>query len=266
MRKKYSSLLLPLLLAACASQTNTTDIAQNTADVTQNTNINQHSLTAYHWQLVSAQDKHNKALPDFQATTQSPMQLEFHANRLNLNGGCNSITLSYTLQNNTLTAGNTASTMMACPRPLGQRDWATSKFLAATNTLNLSEDTQAPVLLMQDTHGNRLTWQGTPTGETRYGSKPVRVFLEVKPQTRTCTGAHGPQTCLQVREIHYNAEGLKTRQGKWQNFSDPISGYHHDSAQQQILRVNRYTVSHPAADQSRYAWELDTIIESKEAH
>lgn len=261
MWKKYAVLLTPILLAACANQPKTA------AATAQDLTIDQQGLSAYQWQLVEAKNVRNQLLSGFPIGTKPTMKLNFRNGYLTLSGGCNGMSASYTFQNNTLQAKQFIGTKMACAEPLMQQDNATSTFLSTTPVkLKLTGNTQTPILLMQDSSGNRLTWQGTPTTESQYGTKPERIFLEVKEKTRACKGAQGQQQCLIVREIRYNAKGIKTRHGSWQNFSDQINGYQHDSAQRQILRINRYTITKPAADQSRYVWELDTVIESETAH
>lgn len=259
MWKKYGILLMPLLVAACACHPKTATTATN--DLT----MNQRRLSAYHWQLIDAQNTHSQPLDGFQAGPK--LKLDFSDDQLNIAGGCNNMKIRYTLENNIMHASDSMETKMACAAPLMQQDRATAQFLSTTPvTLRLTGTQQTPVLLMQDSRGNRLTWQGTPTGETRYGSQPESIFLEVKSHTQACQGAHGQQQCLQVREVHYNAQGVKTGHGAWHHFDDQISGYQHNPALRQVLRVKRYTLAQPAADQSRYAWELDMVVESATAH
>ena len=46
------------------------------------------------------------------------------------------------------------------------------------------------------------------TPEAKYQSEGKTVFLEVAPETKSCTGV-APQTCLQVREVKYDDKGVK---------------------------------------------------------
>jgi hypothetical protein len=56
------------------------------------------------------------------------------------------------------------------------------------------------------------------TAEAKYQSEGKIVFLEISPQTKSCTGV-APQTCMQVREIKYDDKGIKTYADKNWSFT-----------------------------------------------
>jgi hypothetical protein len=68
--------------------------------------------------------------------------------------------------------------------------------------------------------------------------------------------------CLQVREIKYADNGVKTQVDKdWTYFYDQIEGFTHNPGERQVVRLKRYEIKNPAADQSKYAYVQDMIIE-----
>jgi len=44
-------------------------------------------------------------------------------------------------------------------------------------------------------------------------------------------------------------------------FYDQIEGFEHNPAERQVIRVKRYEIKHPAADQSKYAYVHDMTVE-----
>src|SRR3546814_10465128 len=70
------------------------------------------------------------------------------------------------------------------------------------------------------------------------------------------------QQCLKVREIQYDAHGLKTGHGDWQAFYSDIQGYTHQPGVRNVLRIRRYERQPVPADASRYAYVLDMVVES----
>ncbi|MGB8810757.1 MAG: DUF4377 domain-containing protein, partial [Acinetobacter calcoaceticus] len=99
--------------------------------------------------------------------------------------------------------------------------------------------------------------------EAKYQSEGKTIFLEVAPQTKSCTGV-APQTCMQVREIKYDDKGVKTYADKnWSLYYGQIEGFEHNPDQRVILRVKRFEVKNPAADQSSLADVLDMVVEQE---
>ena len=100
-----------LALSACAQTNNPT-----------NNNPDQY-LSQYHWNLQSAVNKSNQALPVFYAGQAQPkVTLNFQEGRYNLRGTCNGMMGSYTTSNNAFTDDALASTNMASPQSLMQHD------------------------------------------------------------------------------------------------------------------------------------------------
>ena len=109
--------------------------------------------------------------------------------------------------------------------------------------------------------GQKYVFTGKMTPETKYQGQAETIFLEVSSQTKACMGV-AQQTCLQVKEIKYDEKGLKTQVDKdWTLFYDQIEGFQHSSNERQIIRVKRYEIKNPAADQSKYAYVFDMTVE-----
>ncbi|MDN7143684.1 DUF4377 domain-containing protein [Pseudomonas sp. JQ170] len=106
---------------------------------------------------------------------------------------------------------------------------------------------------------------GCSTHET-IDPKPVQpttktAYLEIAPETRTCTGV-GVFQCLQVREVTYDAQGVKAPSNEdWHNFYGGIEGYEHNTAERVVLKVKMIEVLNPPADASSVRYVLEEYIE-----
>ncbi|MFC7207734.1 DUF4377 domain-containing protein [Comamonas endophytica] len=91
-----------------------------------------------------------------------------------------------------------------------------------------------------------------------------KIFLEVAPERVACQHPQMPlYRCLQVRALEYDAQGLKTRVGAWENWYGEIQGYAHQPGVRNVLRVMRYPKAGAPADASAYAYILDMTVESE---
>ena len=112
-------------------------------------------------------------------------------------------------------------------------------------------------------NGQAYEFIGKMTPETKYQGQAETIFLEISPDTKQCTGVT-QQSCLQVKEVKYDQNGLKTQVDKdWTLFYDQIEGFQHSPNERQIIRVKRFEIKHPAADQSKYAYIFDMAVERK---
>ena len=115
------------------------------------------------------------------------------------------------VENDQIVSGNLAATQMACEaNAMAQEGVAANLFSnrKAPFTLDMSNPDQ-PKLTIVATNGEKVEFTGTMTPETKYQSEGETLFLEVSPETKQCTGV-APQTCLQVKEIKYAENGVKT--------------------------------------------------------
>lgn len=90
------------------------------------------------------------------------------------------------------------------------------------------------------------------------------MFLEVAAQTAPCGHPLLPnKQCLQVREIKYDDKGAKVgTRGAFEHFHAEIEGYTHEPGVRNVLRIDRHTRKDVPADASKYAYVLDTVVES----
>jgi hypothetical protein len=74
-----------------------------------------------------------------------------------------------------------------------------------------------------------------------------------------------PAQCLRVREIRFDAQGLRIEPpGEWYDFHGRIEGYTHHSGVRNVLRIDRYTRPQPVpADASAFVYMLDLVVESE---
>ena len=250
MKLKYLAIaLFPLTLAACQSN-DIQKVGDLAVSVLQQQNADK-TLTSYTWSASTENAKR-------------PIVLTFaDKGRLSVSTSCNTLGTSWKVENNIITTSNIMSTMMACDEASTKQEGFAASLFSATKTpfvLNL-DDVQKPTLTLVTANGEKVVFTGKMTPEVKYQTQGETIFLEVSPKTVQCQGV-APQTCLQVREIKYNEQGIKTQTDQnWSNFYDSIEGYEHNPNERQIIRVKRYEIKNPAADQSKYAYVHDMTIE-----
>jgi heat shock protein HslJ len=241
--------LFPLMLAACQSG----DI-QKAGDVAMSVLHRQNAdqtLASYQWSTRTG-------------TAPKPLVLNFDdKGRLSIATSCNGMGSSWKVEHNQIVTGPLMGTLMACePKAMQQESVAKDLFndRKAPFILDL-KDAQQPTLTIISAIGEKYIFTGKMTAETKYQSQAETIFLEISPETKPCSGV-APQTCLQVREVKYSESGIKTQVDKdWTLFYDQIEGFTHNPNERQIIRVKRYEIKHPAADQSKYAYIHDMTVE-----
>jgi len=257
-------LLLTLALAGCMSAPESSMPTATPAAASASVPTSTITLARYHWQLRDAVDGNNRRL-DALFGKPDPLQLDFSADRISVRNACNVIHGNYTIVEGHLVTTPLLQTMMACAEPtLMQRETTIKSVLQGRPTLILTAD-DAPLLTLAADNGLSLTFTGKPTAEARYGGPGETIFLEVAAHTTPC---HHPlipdQSCLLVRERHYDAQGLRSGQpGPWQPLPQDIEGYVHQPGTRNVLRVKRYTLKQPPADAPSTAYVLDMIVESE---
>ncbi len=250
MKLKYLAIaLFPLALAACQSS----DI-QKAGDLAVS---------------VLQQQNADKTLASYQWSTNTenapkPLVLNFNDNgTLSIATSCNGMSTSWKVENNLISTGNIMATQMACETNAMKQEGVASALFSnrkAPFVLNTT-DAQNPTLTIISSTGEKLVFTGKMTPETLYSSQGETIFLEISPETKKCTGV-APQTCLQVREVKYADNGVKTQVDKdWTLFYDQIEGFTHSASERQIIRVKRFERKNPAADQSKYAYIYDMAVE-----
>lgn len=256
-------LLLPLALAACAS-TPAADGAQAAAP---GAAPDAALLGGYHWQLAQATDRSGQRIAALFVRPDKPLQLDFGSDRISVRNSCNGMGGSYRIANGQLVVGPMMHTMMACADPMLNRlDSLVGERLSGRPAITVTHGGGAPRLQLRTAAGDTLDFAGVPTPETRYGGPGVTEFLEVAPQDVPCNHPLMPGAqCLDVREVHYDANGLRTgTPGPWRPLQG-VEGYTHQPGVRNVLRVKRYAVKHPPADAPSAAYVLDMVVESAAA-
>lgn len=263
-----------LLLTGCQkidSLTSQSTAAQsNTMINTENKLIlNTATLADYHWQLLSAKDKQGEPLSALEAI-KDQVRLKFYLQQstqyASFTVGCNSMSGNFTISNQQLKIGDVMSTEMYCEdldpaeRLMAQLMPGNSKLKLSVEKSNKSALTQ-PLLTQEFATGETLVWQGTATAEAKYQQQPDLVFWEVNHQLQDCPNPD-QKTCLKVRPVYYDEQGIKKGVGDWDIFVDNIEGYNHDSSVDTVLRLKRFTVDPVEVKGKQFVYVFDRIVES----
>ena len=239
--------LLPLSLMACQTVQNVTDNVISQINTTAAKN-----LTEYNWTYQGSK-------------ASKPLVLSFDDNqRLSIQTGCNNQGGTWKVEGNTIVTSPLASTMMACADDLMQQERLSADIFSEKKVpFTLSTQNDQAILTITDSKGQKYTFLGKMTAEAKYQSEGKIVFLEISPQTKSCTGV-APQTCMQVREIKNDDKGIKTYADKnWSLYYGQIEDFEHNPNQRVIVRVKRFDIKNPAADQSSIADVLDMVVEQE---
>lgn len=219
-------------------------------------------LAGYSWQLVKATSQQGQPLNALFVRPDQPVSLQFKNKNIAILNTCNHMGGAFTLKGNVLQVNQLISTMKACAAPLNQLDNLMGKLIEGNSTLTIHNTEEQPQLTWHTSSGDTLVFKGIATPETRYGSQAETIFLEVAPQTQRCDAGTRQMQCLQVRQLTYTEQGLKSyRAATWEIFYDAIEGYQHNSEERVILRVKKYSVKNPPADASSAAYILDMVVE-----
>lgn len=265
--KRILLLALPFaLMTACsnppAAKDNTAAPAPAAAPATAASSLDAAQLTANHWLLENAVDAAGKRIDGLLVNPDKPVTLDFKDGRLSVSNACNRMGGSYTLEGDSLSLGSMMSTNMACVGNLMEVERLIGERLQNKLTVR-SLDASAMTLVAAN--GDVLSFRAEPTAETRYGGEGETVFMEVDAQTKPCPHPlMKDATCLQVREVKYNEQGLEQgKRGAYENFYGNIEGYKHEPGVRNVLRLKRYQIKNPPADAPSQAYVLDMVVGSE---
>lgn len=263
-----------LLLTGCQktdSLTSQSTAAQsNTMINTENKlTLNAATLADYHWQLLSAKDKQGEPLSTLEAI-KDQVRLKFYLQQstqyASFTVGCNSMSGNFTISNQQLKIGDVISTEMYC-EDLDPAERLMAQLMPGNSKLKLSVENPSksaltqPLLTQEFATGEALVWQGTATAEAKYQQQPDLVFWEVNHQLQDCPNPD-QKSCLKVRPVYYDEQGIKKGVGDWDIFVDNIEGYNHDSSVDTVLRLKRFTVDPVEVKGKQFVYVFDRIVES----
>lgn len=221
-------------------------------------------LARYHWTLVSAKDNKNQPLTALEAI-KNQVVLDFgkqeNQDTASFGVGCNQMGTGIDITNNVMKIGDVMSTQMYCDK-LNEAESQLGKLMAGTSQLSYQSGS-VPVLTQTTSNQATLIWQGAMTATAKYGHEGETIFWAVSHKTEPCAANSG-KTCLKVKPITYNDQGIKTHEGDWSLFNGEIEGYTHNGSQDQVLRLKRYVVNPSDVKGKQYAYVLDTVTESEQ--
>lgn len=275
-----SLVIVPLLLAACskppaeaATESPAEQAPDNSAlsDTTPASNpapapyVDDSLLTRYRWTLKEAVNAKGGPIGALMIRPDKPVQITFVDNRINVHNTCNGLSGTFRRLADELIVDALIGTKMQCVEPgvaaldteMSLRIQGSSRFTAQPGN--------PPKLEWRAGNGDILRFVGDMTPEARFGSEGETAFVEVAPYTKPCQPpmATAPQTCLEVRELRYDDQGLKTNLGPWRLFYDKIDGFTHEPGIRNVLRVKRYRRDGRPDDGTNIAYVMELSIESE---
>lgn len=263
-------LALPLALAACtrapadapAPPPATAPVAAPATAATATGGMT--ALAAHHWHLDAATGADGLRIQSLFANPDKPLQLDFVDGRVAVGNTCNRMGADVTLEGSRLAVGALVSTQMACAdAALMAMEREAGTRLAGVHAVTLAAG-DPPRLELVNAAGDTLAFIGTATARTRFGVAQERVFLEVAAERVDCHHPLVPEArCLQVRELQYDAAGLRKQAGDWGPLYQEIEGYGHQPGIRNVLRLDRYRRTDVPADASAVAYVLDMVVESE---
>jgi len=264
-------LLLPLALAACGGSPSPSPDQAATAPSNAAAAIpdaapadHRPTLEAYHWRLVEATTGTGAGIDALTGGSGDALQLDFSDGGVQVSNVCNHMAGNVALDDDRITVDQVISTLMACADPaLTARESAIAERLPGTHRIALTVGPPPRLTLSLD-NGEVLTFEGTPTAATRYGGAGETVFLEVAPERIACEHPLASDgRCLQVREVRYDDEGIRTPgDADWTPLQE-IEGFTFEDGVRSVVRVKRFNVPAPAVDAPAQAYVLDTVVESE---
>jgi heat shock protein HslJ len=222
------------------------------------------TLAANQWQLESASDAAGQSIAAFFPAPDKQLGLLFADGRINVTGSCNRMSAGFELLDTAqMQVSPGPSTMMACPPPLAEADAAIASFLSGTLQVTVAGEDGAPQLQLAASDGRTLTFNGTPTPETRFGGPGTRAFLEVSPEPCVAPAPSTPP-CLMVRDRHFDEKGLASMPpGEWRALPQGIEGYTPVAGEQHVVRVKRFEQAGATGSQPTEHFVLDLVIETR---
>lgn len=272
--------IVPLLLAACSKPPAEADtaapddtapdnaaLADTTAPsaVADAPYVDDSVLLNHRWSLKEAVNARGGPIGALLIRPDKPVQIAFVDGRINISNTCNGLSAGFQRLGDELRIGELVGTKMQCVEPgvnaldteIAQRVQGSARFTAKPG--------KPPTLEWHAANGDILRFVGDVTPEARYGGPGETAFVEVAAATRPCQPpmATAPQTCLEVREVQYDAQGVRTGAGPWRLFYDRIEGFTHEPGVRHVLRVKRYSRDGRSNDGTNIAYVMEMSIESE---
>ena len=268
MNSSLSMLILisPLMLVACTRSTTHAGASAATPSHSERRDGTGSALDGYRWRLQDATDTQGHRIDALLVRPAQPLQFDVVDGRIRIANACNGMSGDLRIDGDTLRIGPLVSTKMACADPAVMAlDAEVAKRLEGGIAFRLLES-DPPQLLLDVTNGDTLRFVGMAAPDIRFGNPGTIVFMEVAAHTKPCQHPMmpSPRQCLEVRELHYDADGLRSgTPGEWQLFHDTIEGYTHEDGVRNVLRIQRFPIANPPMDAPATGYVLDMVVESE---
>jgi len=202
------------------------------------------ALDRTRWSLVESQ----LAAPAPEETGR--VGLEFTADRLSANSGCNTGSGGYRIAGGRLVLSPMATTRRACMGPAAVYEPVFFAMLGSRPAIRLEKDGEELVLESQGAdRSNLLRFSSVPMPS----ASAVQKFIYVASERVACTGV-APMQCLQVRS---------SPDEPWQPFHGEIIGFDPEPGIEYRLRIYEDDLPNPPTDGSSKRWFLDMVVEQR---
>lgn len=223
------------------------------------------NLARHRWTLTTATEENNQPiamLMDIKDKVMLSFNQHQGQNTLSYSVGCNTMGAAYQLQGDKLETEESMSTKMSC-EDLNAAENRLNKLMQGSSVISLKTG-DTPTLTQEIDDSTTLIWTGRLNAQAKYNTKGETIFWAVSSETKPCAD-NIAKTCLQVKPINYDDQGIKVSEGEWEAFIGSIDGYQHDGKHDEVLRLQRYNLGNGDAADTKYAYVLDTVIESSVA-
>lgn len=245
-------------------KTNTSKLYATASDAYQMATSEQ--LTQYDWLLVAVNMQGASMHRYAPLIEQKTGKLSFSDRHIYFNLGCNHNNQSYQLSNGVLKLNDDRVSTMASCQHLGEKlvnlNQLESKFGNQLDGSILQIKTDLinhTAMLLQQKGAKTFVWQGNMKYDVRFG-EPVRMFWEVSPNLNACVNEEKKEaSCLMVRNVVYDDQGIKIGVGAWRTFYGVIHGFDHQKNLRQIIRLHAYN----STENKKVYYVYDAAVETE---
>lgn len=227
-------------------------------------------LPQYLWSLTRVTGPDGQPLDGWLIPGKDAPLMRFENGLVGVRNLCNLVNASYSTNLDRIEIARPVSTMRACieeGKMLQERKVLLQLPLAQRYEVFPAGNDMPSRMLLTFSDGVRWELTGSPTPQTRFGSEGRRMFLEVAPEKVDCNNPLMRKAkCLRVRDITFDAKGIKRAAGEWRILQGSIEGYNFEPGIRNVLRVDRYSLAKDGAqpaDAPSHVYVLDMIVESE---
>ena len=225
-----SSIIAVSLLTACGAGTNSASTSVNKQETPKPMTIHTDKLlNTMNWQLASVKGTDGNSSTLLKSgDAASIYKASIKNDRISITGGCNAMNGSINRgPGNRFSVGPMMGTKRACMGTLMQSDAEISDYLSRVTSYSISNQS----LILKTDNGQHLTFTGSATDETKYGSKGIRKFIELNSTDKG----------IVWREAKYDSRWIRIKDdAKWQSNFPGIQGFTPEVNMHYIVRLHEY--------------------------